>query len=147
MRFSVLRRGFLFGLVIEEYRTTDKREWRERLLGEHHCKLIFKPSTARKSQRGISHAKARRRKDCSFIDFAPSRLCVRLFPLTFCTHGFSQKPDWWRSSRSVPMNANVDSVLDVVEMVRARNRGCRPAVVLSVVYRWVMCVLGVDVSA
>ena len=45
------------------------------------------------------------------------------------------------------MNANVDSVLDVVEMVRARNRGCRPAVVLSVVYRWVMCVLGVDVSA
>ena len=61
-----------------------------RLLGEHHCKVIFKNLNNQKIAAWISHAKARRRKDCYFIDFAPSRLCVRLF-FILSAHAVSSK--------------------------------------------------------
>ena len=46
------------------------------------------------------------------IDFAPLR---EAFFQTFCTRGFLQKPDWWRSPRSVSTGVCYDSTFNRLE--------------------------------
>ena len=63
--YKLVAQASAFSLRQLDSTTVSNRDWKgiKRLLGEHHCKMIKKNSTTRKSQRGISHAKARRRKD------------------------------------------------------------------------------------